>query len=179
MPRVVNTVRLGFGLLGAVAASQGPEFAQQYRQRLGGAIDELRRVVQQVDLDAEKAGRTRDQALERMRAEPDEFTRLRAEAARADIERLARLERQRQELQDAGPLARGFVFARDFDTPLARKTYEDFVPAVPTTEAGLLSAAIGFVGGWALLTLLVGVVRTLFGRRGTRPHSRDLHGRTA
>lgn len=174
MPRVVNTVRLGFGLLGAVVASQGPEFAQQYRQRLGGAIDELRRVVQQIDADAERVGQPRDRALERMGTGPDEFTRRRADAARGDIERLARLERQRQDLQDASPLARGFVFARDFDRQLARKTYEDYVPAVPATEAGLLSAAIGFVGGWALLTLIVGIARTLFGRRAPR-HGRDLH----
>ena len=35
--------------------------------------------------------------------------------------------------------------------------------AAPQGEAGLLSAAIGFVGGWALLTLIVGIARTLFG----------------
>ena len=41
--------RLAFAvslLLGALA-SQLPEFAQQYRQRLGGAIDELQRIVAQ------------------------------------------------------------------------------------------------------------------------------------
>ena len=30
---------------GLVSASQMPEFAQQYRQRLGGAVEELRVVV--------------------------------------------------------------------------------------------------------------------------------------
>ena len=37
---------------GALTASQLPEFTQQYRQRLGGAVDELLRVVADFDADA-------------------------------------------------------------------------------------------------------------------------------
>jgi hypothetical protein len=176
---VVNTIRLAFGLFGAVVASQGPEFTQQYRQRLGGAIDELKRVVQQVDEDAQRTGQTREGAIGRMAGDPNDFTRLRAEAARSDIERLERLERQRQGFEQAGPLTRVLVFARDLDAPLASRTYDDFVPAVPTTEAGLLSAAFGFVGGWALLYVLVGLIRTLFGRRTRARGTAVAEGRTA
>jgi hypothetical protein len=41
---LVGRLALFFGLLLAVAASQIPEYAQQYRQRLGGAIDELQTI---------------------------------------------------------------------------------------------------------------------------------------
>ncbi|MFL4990854.1 MAG: DUF2937 family protein, partial [Microvirga sp.] len=45
LSRLVRIVAFGMGLLGGVVASQGPEFGQQYRQRLGGAVDELRQVI--------------------------------------------------------------------------------------------------------------------------------------
>ena len=41
----VHPVAFVIGLLLGFALSQTPEFAQQYRQRLGGAIDELQRIV--------------------------------------------------------------------------------------------------------------------------------------
>ena len=40
------------GLLFALLGMQGPEFTQQYRQRLGGALDELKRAVSVFDADA-------------------------------------------------------------------------------------------------------------------------------
>ncbi|MEM9851772.1 MAG: DUF2937 family protein, partial [Pseudomonadota bacterium] len=40
------------------ATSQFPEFSQQYVQRLGGAVDELRRVAADFDASARAAGLT-------------------------------------------------------------------------------------------------------------------------
>lgn len=178
MGRIANTMALAFGLFGAVVASQGPEFVQQYRQRLGGAIDELRRVVQQIEADAGQAGQTRDGALDRMKSASDDFSRRRADAMKADVERLDGLQAQRQALDGTGSLGRVLVFVRDFDSQLARAAYDDFVPAVPATEAGLVSAGAGFVGGWALLAIIAGLFRTLLGRSSARRH-RGWDGRTA
>jgi len=36
----------------AIALIAGLEFAQQYRQRIGGALDELRRIVAEFDAEA-------------------------------------------------------------------------------------------------------------------------------
>ena len=49
MSRIVRIVAVGCGLFGGIVASQGPEFSQQYRQRLGGAIDELKQVIARFD----------------------------------------------------------------------------------------------------------------------------------
>ena len=43
--------------------AQFPEFSQQYVQRLGGAVDELRIVVADFDASAQAAGLTREAAL--------------------------------------------------------------------------------------------------------------------
>ncbi|MBR7518809.1 DUF2937 family protein, partial [Mycobacterium tuberculosis] len=42
-------------LLGATL-SQAPEFAQQYRQRLGGAVDELQTIIARFSADAARLG---------------------------------------------------------------------------------------------------------------------------
>jgi hypothetical protein len=158
-----------------VAASQGPEFAQQYRQRLGGAIDELRRVVQRFDADAGANGHSREVAVDRLRTNPDNLVSRQGDAMRANIERLERLERHRQSFVEAGPFQRLLVTARDGDVDLMRATYLDFEPAVPATQEGLVSTGLGFLGGWSL-ALLVGLMfRRLFGVGRRRAHAKRLH----
>jgi hypothetical protein len=170
---VMRTLGLAFGLLGGVFASQGPEFSQQYGQRLGGAIDELRRVVAAFDADAARAGQNRDAAVARMRTDADGFIRDRGEAARVDAERLGRLERQRTAFTEAkGPLARLAAIALEPDYALARATYVDYRPAVPTTEEGLLTALVGFLAGWGVFRLLTSGVRRLGEMRAVRRAAR-------
>lgn len=166
---VLRTLGLAFGLLGGVIASQGPEFAQQYAQRLGGTVDELRRVVSAFDADAARAGQSRDGAVSRMRSDADRFIRDRGEAARGDVERLDRLERQKAAFAEAsGPLARLGVIALEPDPTLAQATYVDYRPAVPTTEEGLLTALVGFLGGWGVFRLLTSGVRRMREMRTAR-----------
>jgi hypothetical protein len=147
--RVVRTLGLAFGLLAAVLAAQGPEFAQQYAQRLGGALDELRRSIAALDADAQATGSSREAALERLRQNPDAFAARRGEAARADIERLKSLEAQKQALDAAqSPLGRLFVITRDPDMGIARAAYRDYQPAVPTTTDGIVAGLLGFLAAW-------------------------------
>ena len=179
MPRIARTMAVAVGLLGGVAASQGPEFAQQYRQRLGGAIDELRRVVQRFDADAGANGQSREGAVDRLRTNPDNLVSRQGDAMRANIERLERLEQYRQAFIDAGPFQRLVVLARDGDLDLMEATYRDFEPALPTTQEGVVAAGVGFAGGWGLTLLLGAFFRRLFGLGRRRAHAGRLHASAA
>src|ERR687893_2800362 len=106
MPRIARTMAAALGLVGGVAASQGPEFAQQYRQRLGGGIDELRRVVQRFEADAGANGHSREGAIDRLKTNPDNLVSRQGDAMRGNVERLERLERHRQAFVEAGPVPR-------------------------------------------------------------------------
>lgn len=157
---------LAIGLSTGLAASQGPEFAQQYRQRLGGAIDELRRVVTRFDDSAQASGLTREQAISRLATDAEPLVKRQADATAEVAERLTRLERQRQEFAQAGPFGRLLVMVRDADPGLARATYLDYEPAWPATSEGLVAGALGFTAGWLGLLFLA----RIFGR--LRPRSR-------
>jgi hypothetical protein len=52
----VRRLALAIALIAGLVGSQGPEFAQQYRQRIGGALDELKRIVADFDDEAAREG---------------------------------------------------------------------------------------------------------------------------
>ena len=174
MPRIARTMAAALGLVGGVVASQGPEFAQQYRQRLGGAIDELRRITQRFDADATANGHSREGAVDRLRTNPDNLVSRQGEAMRANLERLERLERQRQAFVEAGPFQRLLVLTRDADIDLMRAAYQDVEPAVPATQEGVVAAGAGALGGWSLTLLIGGFFRRLFGLGGGGAHAERL-----
>lgn len=164
MSRIIRIVAFGFGLLGGILASQIPEFSQQYRQRLGGTIDELNRVLQRFDTDAQVNGETREGAIARLRGNADNLVSRQGIAMQGNTDRLAHLRTHRQAMIDAGSFGRVAVMMRDGDVDVMEATYHDFEPAVPVTEEGILAAAIGFVAVWGGLLLLAGFLRSL-GRR--------------
>lgn len=160
-----RVLALAVGLLGGLAASQAPEFAQQYRQRLGGAIDEMRRVLERFDENAKVEGTDREGAVKRLADSGDPLVRRQADATREVATRLARLEQQRQSFAEAGPFGRLLVFARDADPGLVRATYLDYEPAWPATSEGMVTGGAGFLAGWAGLLFLGRVGRRLTPRR--------------
>ena len=166
MFRVFRTLGLALGLLGGGLAAQGPEFAQQYAQRLGGALDELKREVATLESDAKATGNTRDGAVDRLRANSDTLVARRGEAARTDIERMERLSAQQRALADAAsPLGRLAAVIRDPDVPLARATYRDFDPALPATTDGVVAGLLGFLAAWGGWRVLSDVGRRVVRRR--------------
>ena len=156
-----RVLALAIGLFAGLTASQAPEFAQQYRQRIGGAIDELRRVVGTFDENARAEGVTREQAITRLAEQPDTLVRRQGPAMSEIVDRLQRLERQRDAVANAGQFERLAVLARGFDGQLARATYLDFEPAWPATTEGLVIGGAGFLLGWGGFALLFRAVGRL------------------
>jgi hypothetical protein len=165
LSRIIRIIAFGLGLLGGVTASQGPEFAQQYRQRLGGAIDELKRVIERFDADAQAGGETRESAIARLRGNTDDLASSQGTAMQANVERLERLELHREAMIQAGPFQRLAVMVREGDGDVMEAAYRDFEPAMPVTEEGLLSTIIGFIAVWGGILLLAGFIRSLRRRR--------------
>jgi hypothetical protein len=148
---ILARIALFFGLLSGLLATQVPEFVEQYRQRLGGAIDELTAVVSRFDQDSASEGLSRQDALTRMRANTDRLVQRDATAKQETIDRLARLRQAQEAFRHEGPVARLGTFVTAFDARLAAGTWHDFEPAVPTSAEGLGLGLLGFiVGGGAV-----------------------------
>lgn len=162
---VSRTVIAASALAGLAIASQAPEFAQQYRQRLGGAVDELRAVVADFDRDADRSGLTRDEALAQMLGAPDGFIHDRGASMSRTMMRFETLRAQLASLERANPIGRPLIVARNPDEPVARAAWTVFEPALPLTAAGLVYGAAGAAVLGFLASLLAGAQRRYRRRR--------------
>ena len=72
---------------GLVSASQMHEFAQKYRQRLGGTVEELRVVVHDFDRDARNSQMTRNEAIESLKRSAEQFPRDRGNSMERTVSR--------------------------------------------------------------------------------------------
>ncbi|WP_406854870.1 DUF2937 family protein [Alsobacter sp. KACC 23698] len=163
-----RTLAFATGLMGAVIASQLPEFAQQYRQRLGGAVGELRAAMDRFDLDAGAAQVGRSDAIARLQGSPDPLVQGRGAEVNRTQARLQRLETQRDRMAAAGPVGRLALLARDHDQALLRGAVEIFEPAVPVTAEGAVAAGLGFAAFYALVRLAAAPFRRRRGRQTLR-----------
>ena len=161
---LIRALTLAGGLTGAAGLSQFPEFSQQYIQRLGGAVDELTRVVQEFDADAQALGLTQEEALAQL-SQGGAFGAERARTMTATMDRQARLSADLAALRDASPFVRATQVNRFTDAEIASRAYAAFKPAVPLTVEGLVFAGVGFVAGLALLSAVFALLRWPFRRR--------------
>ena len=165
---LLRRLALAIGLLFGLIGTQGPEFAQQYRQRLAGAIDELTRIVNLFDVEATSHALAPDQAITRLKTNADPLARERGADIESDINRLARLKAALQSFQDTGSWRRILILARDFDAATAARTWKDFEPAVPTTWESLGVGLFGLIWGWAATHIFAWPVRRHLRQRRER-----------
>ncbi len=170
---LTSRLALFVGALTGLAASQLPEYAQQYRQRLGGAIDELRTIVAEFDADSARGGMSEEKGIARLNANSDQFVHERGAQMSEIVQRLQRLSGQNAAMAGAGPVGRLVALASDFDPLIAHRAYESYEPAVPVTSEGFILGGVGLLGGFALFHALAAPFRMagrrIFGRRRPTP----------
>ena len=148
---ILRRLALFIGLLFGLLATQVPEFAEQYRQRLGGAIDELAAVVSRFDSDSGQQGLTEAGGIDRLRSNHDRFVQQRGEELQDDVSRLQMLREAQMQFHSAGPVARLGTLVTHFDSRIARGTFNDYEPAVPTSPEAFVLGLIGFVVGGGIV----------------------------
>ena len=153
------------GLALAVMLSQFPEYAQQYTQRLGGAVDELRVITEEFDRAATEGGLTRASALDRYNASNDEFLAGRGTSMTATFQRYDMLSQTLAQIEGAGPVERLQSLPAYLDSDIGRRTLENYRPAMPVTVEGILYAGAGFILGYLALSGLVRFCAMPFKRR--------------
>jgi hypothetical protein len=159
---------LAVGVLAGLIGSQGPEFAQQYRQRLGGALDELHRMISDFDAEVRSRDLTPAEGLTRLESNADPLARERGEDMAEAINRAKRLSEQLQAMTSGGPLTRLYVVAKDFDPEIARSTLDNYEPAAPLSLSALAAAGLAACWGWAATPLIAWPFRRRSALRAAR-----------
>jgi Protein of unknown function (DUF2937) len=145
---------LAIAVLTGLIGSQGPEFAQQYRQRLGGALAELNRIIAEFDAEARRQDLTPAEGLTRLESNVDPLARQRGEDMAEAMDRANRLSEQLQAITSGGPLTRLYVVAKAFDPEIARSTLDNYQPAAPLSLGALAAAGLAAFWGWAATHLI-------------------------
>ena len=158
---LARRLALAIALIAGLIGSQGPEFAQQYRQRIGGALDELKRIVAEFDAEAASERLTPPEAIERLEANGDPLAVRRGEDIAQMTARAIRLQQQLDAMASAGPLGRLYVMAEDFDPEIARRTLDNFEPATPLSAEALTVAGVAALFVWAATHLCLWPIRRL------------------
>ena len=151
---LARRLALAIAVLAGLIGSQGPEFAQQYRQRLGGALEELNRIVSEFDAEAQRKNLNRAEGLSRLENNDDPLARERGQDMGRAIERAERLNEQVGAINSAGPLMRLYVVATSFDPEIARSTLDNYEPAEPLSVAALTAGGLAALWGWAATRLI-------------------------
>lgn len=143
-------VTLVAGLVGLSSFSQAPEFAQQYKQRLGGAVQELGVVVGDFDTNAKDALLTRDDALKKLQGSTEQFVQNRGNSMAKTIGRFTKLETQQTKLNSANSFMQPVYVLQNPDTELVKGAWSIYQPAMPLNKEGALWGGVG-----ALLAMLL------------------------
>lgn len=150
-----RTASLAFGIVAAAALSQGPEFSQQYLQRLGGQIDEVDAQVAALDERASEAGLERGEYVRRFLDNPDRVIAREGDYMVSVLARHTVLHAAYDAIVVAPPWKRPWRMMQHYLPDTTRATFAAFRPAAPLTVDGLAYAGAGFLAGWLGTTLLL------------------------
>ena len=153
-----------FALLCAGAMSQFPEFFQQYKQRLGGTLDEINRQVEALDVRAAENDMGRYDYIRRFQANEDPIIKGEGDAMVDMLSRQVRYQDALDRFRAAPWYMQAIEVAFHLEPDIAEQTLKDFVPAVPLSVSGGAHAFFGFFFGY----LLPLCIRALFPRRVAR-----------
>ena len=159
----------------AVGASQAPEFAQQYTQRLGGAVDELKVVVGHFDRDAAAVGLSRAGGLDRLDSSDDRFVNYRGKSIRTTVERFEKLTRHYSGMQAPDVTRRISEMLINMDKPTAKMAASDYRPAIPVTAEGFFAGLLGFLVGTLGGGVITALLKSFFlGRKNSALQNKEL-----
>ncbi|HEY6519745.1 MAG TPA: DUF2937 family protein [Roseiarcus sp.] len=169
---MARRLALAIAVLAGLIGSQAPEFAQQYRQRLGGALEELNRIVSEFDAEVQRHNLSRAQALKRLEDNFDPLARERGEDMDRAIDRSERLNAQIRAMNSAGPLLRLYVVATNFDPEIAHSALDNYEPAEPLSAGALTTGGLAALWGWAATRLVAWLLGRHSRLRAARVQSR-------
>lgn len=148
-----------FATIGALIFVQFPQFFSQYMQRLGGHLDEARRAVDEFVKAAAANHLTLHEYVEIHLTSNNKIFISTGKLMNGFVERLQHLESSMAALKDASPWNRWWVFLKEMDLDIAKRTLENYTWGIPTTVEALIYALIGLLLFFGLYQGIKGTIR--------------------
>lgn len=165
MFRIVRDVLLiGFVLAGILAASQVPRYVQEYEQRLGGARDEMARMLVEFTSIAQKSGDDLNGYTEKLASNPDPAISATGRRIRALAIREVDLSRHAETLATTARLLKPFQMLSAGDREIMAAAWAIYRYTLTVDPE---FAVIGLVVGWLMHWLLAAIIGAILPRRST------------
>lgn len=148
-----KVIILAVGGLFALLAMQVPAFVQQYTQRLGGWHTAYATELVELQKRAAEIGQTRDEYIAALRANKEPEARQEGEHWARQVVYFRALDKAYDDLTNAAPWMRIFVFVEHYNNHLATGTWEDYELTTPATPEGIAYGGAGFLFGWLAVML--------------------------
>lgn len=149
---------LFIGLVCAVLLSQFPAFHQQYLQRLGGHVDELRLSVAALDERATNADLDRYTYVRRLIDNTDPVVVTEGQALMDTVARYIELSASLKRLSELPNYSVAGAMVLEVDRDVGAATLQAFQPALPLSLNGaghaLSGFFIGYLGSMGLISLV-------------------------
>lgn len=166
-----------FAIIGSITLVQFPQFYAQYLQRLGGHLDESRRIVSEYTKTAATFNLTLQEYIRVHLTSANPVFQSTGTIIENTLTRLADLENSFQALKTATLYNRWWVFLRNLDPAIFKQTCSEFTPGLPITFESLAYALVGLLVAWGIYQGTKGLIKKLFKiRSGSVPESPGLPG---
>lgn len=147
-----------FAVAGAVLFSQLPHFFQNYTQRLGGHLEEIKRQLFNLEQAAQKSGKTLPQYIEKFTVNSDQDIALQGEYMQSLISRFSDISRAYDGMALGAPWTRAFHFVQTLQFDIAKLTFNDFSFGLEFTPETGVYALVGMGIGILLFTVVNGIL---------------------
>lgn len=149
-------------IIGTVTLVQFPQFYAQYLQRLGGHLDELRRIVSDYTKTADSFNLSLQEYIRAHLTSDNPVFQSTGAIIENTLTRLAELEGSFQALKTAAPYNRWWVFLKNIDPAIFKQTCSIYTPGLPITFESLAYALAGLLITWGFYQGIKSLIKKLF-----------------
>ena len=149
-------------IVGSITLAQFPQFYAQYLQRLGGHLDEARRIVSEYSKAAKSFNLTLQEFIKIHLTANNPVVQSTGTIIENSLNRLADLEKSFQALKGGSLCNRWWIFLKNMDPAIFRQTCSDYTPGLSFTVESLIYALIGLLITWGIYQGIKGLIIMLF-----------------
>ncbi len=149
-------------IVGAITLAQFPQFYSQYLQRLGGHLDEARRIVAEYSETATSFNLSLQEYVRIHLSASNPVLQSTGSIIDNSLARLADLENSFHALAEGTLFNRWWLFIRNLDPAIFRQTCSQYTPGLPLTMESLIYALAGLLITWGIYQGIKSIIKNPF-----------------